>query len=214
MKKLTLLAVITTVFIFGCSKQDSEIASPVKNVDETSMSVYQFSFDGNDVKYELVEFERERVQSQPEANLYKNGNSAHAHGDFHTWGGFVGLDFSATQNNGGTHGTGYLEMGDAKMNLETSSVIVIEGVGGAIYGGLITEVIDDGGLGFLFAEGRVFYMYLQDNGQGNNAPADQTSNILAVSPEPWEDAGAGVPWTIFGLADVTNPTDVIKVNND
>jgi len=97
---------------------------------------------------------------------YNRGQSAHAHGDY------PGVEFSGTQNNGGTHGSATLSLGPFTFTVDTECVMV-EG-NEAVYGGTITSRVGPPPPpGAPMNIGDYVYIKVFDNGQGSNADPDQ-----------------------------------------
>ena len=221
MKKLLLLALPLSI-LYGCSKEEVTL-----QMEESGD--YVFKVDGDNSAWELITMEEPVTSSLV---MRGNGNSAHTHGDYTAFGTFH-IIFNGTQNNGGAHGSATLmrSSGPFELNvvMETASVVVQNG-NKAIYGGIITEVIVN-----TFPAppppppcptfpncpppppcspwdlGSYVYFQVIDNGQGNNAPADQYTGLFASCNE-LSNGGANFPWFIFGTSDVEEG-DNIKVNN-
>ena len=221
MKKLIILLMFGSVLLTSCSKE------------ETTDQIEQQT---TDVVYVLKQSNGVGTWEATQVNLLDNnstGNgdadrtqSAHAHGDYTGFGGGVTINFSGTENNGGTHGSAEVrQVGgpfEAHYILATTSVVV-DGTE-AIYGGIITEVIVN-----TFpppppppfgppppcnpnSVGNYVYFKVFDNGQGTNAPTDQYQGLFQ-SCSAQVNGAAGFPWFIFGGPfDVENSSDKIKVN--
>lgn len=179
------------LFLFtSCSKEDS----PDQITEQTADSVYVFNLDGNSQAWETMTIDDLPSKTDVTTNRV-NGNSAHAHGDF------PNVVFSGTENNGGTHGTATLNLGPWGFALETACIRV-EG-NEAIYDGIVTETT---GPPFFVGWHMVFKVI--DNGQGNNASADQYYGGIWLSPQELCD----VPLDFGPSYDVPEPGS-IKVNN-
>jgi hypothetical protein len=213
MKKIVLSMSIGLLLLAGCSKENTD----TQIEEQTSDLVYVFNLDGKSNAWETTSINEQPINTDA---TYNRGNSAHAHGDF------PGVEFSGTQNNGGTHGSATVNFGPATFTLETECVMV-EG-NEAVYGGTITQIEGPLPPGFPFGIGNYLYFKVFDNGQGNNADPDQfygqskfsfTSQCGTYTPSnasvwpptitiplPWGDV------TINLINDVPEPGS-IKVNN-
>ena len=128
--------------------------------------------------------------------------------------------------------------GNLHIKLETASVVILgDDNNEAVYGGLITEVIENTlpppppppppppappGANpppppppacDKFELGTYVYFVVKDNGQGNNAPPDQYRPVIYSRCTALEDGGETFPWFLFGWVDVSDESDKIKVNN-
>lgn len=214
----------------SCSKEETNDLT----IETLAKSVYVFNQSTGTLDYEIMD----RNNSLTNPIVTKGGNRTHAHGDFTLNGGTI--SFSGTQNNGGAHGGAEFNytfgpFGTAHVILETVSVVSI-GEGEAIYGGIITEVIENTVM-FppppppppcptfpncppppppspcdAYELGTYVYFVVKDNGQGNNAPMDKYNNVLLNSCFAQTNGGADIPWFLFGNSDV-GPNDKIKVND-
>jgi len=229
MKKLTFLFAIALVFFYGCEKQESIPSDELQQNDGKALSMNVLVFDGDVLAWETVSIDGQH--QTPASTTLKQSNSAHTHGIIHGLGGNGVTTFSGTQNNGGTHGSAEMQFSgpgySLHVKMETSSVVILgSDENEAVYGGLITEVIENTippppppPPGFppplcnRFDEGTYVYFCVKDNGQGNNAPADQYKGVLISSCQGLGDGGASFPWFFFAWTDVSDPSDKIKVNN-
>lgn len=223
MKNLMLLITLVCILFTSCSTEDVND----QTLEQKTESSYVFKLSKTKDWVAIVSNDL-GTKSNNTFNSRRNGKSLHAHGDF---GGFGGgqISFSGTQNNGGAHGSATLEVtfgpfGTANVVLETVSVISIGG-NEVVYGGQIVEVIQNTVMfpppppGFpappcdAYELGTYVYFAVKDNGQGNNAPADQYSPFIANSCDQDFSGGANNPWSYFGFADVDSSKDKIKVND-
>lgn len=227
MKKTILSLSIGLLLIVGCSTESTD--TQIEQQKDELVNVHHF--DGDNFVWEAIsldEMKSNQSKSGTATTLSKRGNRVHAHGDFHGFGGTI--SFSGTQNNGGAHGSAEIEIssggpfgpgGTAHIILETTSVVMVNVAGeeGAIYGGIVTEVIENtissppGQCGYNL--GAYVYFLVKDNGQGNNAPVDQYRNVLIANCDELADGGAGFDWEFFFFSwfDVGEASDKIKVNN-
>ena len=217
----------------GCSEENVNTQIELQKGESVNVHL----FDGANLVWETIPLEEltnEQSKSNIASDKTSNGNSVHAHGDFHGFGGT--FSFSGTQNNGGAHGSAEIEIssgggpfggpvGTAHFILETTSVVMVNVAGeeGAVYGGIVTEVI----VNTLpppppfppsdcvkYDLGTYVYFLVKDNGQGNNAPADQYRNVLIPTCDELADGGASFYWDLFFFSwnDVGEASDKIKVN--
>jgi hypothetical protein len=203
-QKLFLLALVPLLIFQGCS--DDEM-SP--KMEETGSYLYRI--DGGNSTWEYLT--SEETVTPPIVQM-RNGNSAHTHGDFDL--GATIADWSGTQNNGGTHGSATLTIQTRTFTLETECVMV-EG-NEAVYGGTITAIE---GFGFPPIDvGDIAYFKVFDNGQSNNAPADQLNGLVRFSKvsrcDIWTPGSAAWPNELFPgyslIIDIPEPGSA-KVNN-
>lgn len=226
MKRLTFLLAFAFLFFYGCNKQETNPSAENQQMDATSVPTYVLNLNDENPVWELTTLSDQ--QSHPGSSTLKQNNSAHAHGEFTGYGGGTHITFSGTQNNGGSHGSAELEQTSgpfyAHIVMETASVVVVGNE--AIYGGIITEVLANNfptppppppGVPAPpcspYDVGNYIYFKVIDNGQGNNAPLDQYYGIILQSCSEKADGGASFPWFVFGVNDVSNDSDKIKVNN-
>ena len=226
MKKLLLLA-LPLMLIYACEKEGIAPAAVDQLEETSSSSAWIINPNSEASGWELITLEEPVTSS-----LVMRGNSAHTHGDYTAFGTFH-LIFNGTQNNGGAHGSATLMRSSGPFELhvvmETVSVVV-QNENKAIYGGIITEVVANN---FPppppprpcptfpncppppscspYDLGSYVYFQVIDNGQGNNAPADQYRGLIATCNE-FPNGAAGFPWFIFRASDVEEG-DNIKVNN-
>jgi hypothetical protein len=169
MKNLMPLMALALVFLIGCAKEEttpSFLNTDVQQLDKINSFV--LNLDGDIPVWQAATLEEvPSTQSNSRPATYRgNGNSAHTHGDF------PGVEFSGTQNNGGTHGSATLNLGPWTFTCETECVM-IEG-NEAVYGGTITDRTGPPPPpGAPFNIGDYAYIKVIDNGQGNNADPDQ-----------------------------------------
>lgn len=230
MKKLIPLMTFAIIILFGCAKEEvtsTSLITDKQQVNETSSSAYVFNFDSDSPTWEVISLDE--LPSSLTTSVTTRSNSAHTHGDFTGYGGTTTITFSGTQNNGGSHGFAEViqSFGPflSHVVLETECVVVIN-ENEAIYGGVITEVLENN-----FPSppppppgapappcnpndlGSSVYFKVIDNGQGSNAPADQHYGIVLQFCSPSVDCSSSFPWFIFGVNDVENEGDKIKVND-
>lgn len=223
MKKLIPLMALALVILVGCAKEEMT-TTVADNQQAEKSSLWILNTDGDNPVWEIT---TQDEQSSNSDRATSRSNSAHAHGNYTGFGGSTTISFSGTENNGGVHGSADVQQAfgpfEAHYLLETTSMVVDGDY--AIYGGIITEVIVN-----TFppppppppgaptppcnpnSVGNHVYFTVYDNGQGNNAPADQYRG-LAQNCSILEDGGVSFPWFIFGPpSDVENEGDKIKVN--
>lgn len=219
MNKTILLMTIGLLVLTSCSTENVQ----TQNEQQIEERVFVFNNNGEDSTWEtssLSDFQSKYNNSSIVANRANNGNSAHTHGS-NDAAPFT-FNWSGTENNGGAHGSAVItqDFGPfiVTIIMETACVNVIGNE--AVYGGLVTEVENNpfppgGGP---FAIGNIIFFKVIDNGQGNNAPADQYVQALVSSSSPLECETLGQPdfsfWTLPFLStnDVEEPGSV-KVNN-
>ena len=204
------ITILALFLITGCAKEN---ATPFKtNTDDQQKEsgALVLSYNGDNPVWEYVVVD-ELPSSQDGSHFVglrdNNGNSVHAHGDF------PGVDFSGTQNNGGTHGSATLNLGPFTFTCDTECLMVEDDK--AVYAGIITELA--GPPGFPFGVDDFIYFRVIDNGEGSDAPADQFTGAIRFrfSTQPTR-CGIWTPshpsWTNYPDIDVPEPGK-IKVNN-
>jgi hypothetical protein len=223
MKNLMLLIPLACLLLTSCSTE--EINEPT--VEQKSDTAYVFKLSKTN-DWEATTTINPRNKSNHTFSSRKNVNSLHAHGYFGAFNGGQ-ISFSGTQNNGGVHGSAALEVtfgpfGTAHVVIETVSVVSI-GDNEVIYGGQITEVVENTVMypppppGFpappcdAYELGTYVYFAVKDNGQGNNAPADQYSPVLINPCNEISTIETYIPWSLIGFTDVESSKDKIKIND-
>ena len=230
MKKLILSVSIGLLLFAGCSTEN--VDTQVEQQKDEFVNVHLY--DGDNLVWESFSTDEMKIKQSNlviATNNANKGNSVHAHGDFHGFGGTI--SFSGTQNNGGVHGSAEIEIssgggpfgpgGTAHIILDTASVVIgnVAGEDGALYGGMVTEVIENtipsppNGCGYNV--GAYISFFVKDNGQGNNAPVDQfRSAIISSCNEPTEASVNSLinflNFPFFSWNDVGEASDKIKVN--
>ena len=226
MYKVILSMSVALLMLAGCSseKADTQIEQ------QTGDLIYIETFDGDNLVSQAISLDelQSTYGNSSAVETRANDNSVHTHGEVHAYGGNT-FSFSGTQNNGGTHGSAEIDYTsnftgeNAHVILETLTVIAanIGGKDAAVYGGTITEVIEN-----TFAPGsnscenwglgqNVWFAVL-DNGEGINAPADQIRSVFLRSCIDLTNQGVGVAnffnFFFFSWNDVEEESDHIKVN--
>jgi hypothetical protein len=174
MKKLIPLSAFAIILLFGCVKEETMFAVNENQLVEKSID-YVFNLDGDNLTWEQVipdELSSTPGSSSSVSTRANNNNSVHMHGNF-----FGPVEFSATVNNGGTHGGATLNLGPFVFTTETQCILAEDNE--AVYGGIITEVVGPPGP---FQPGWRIYFKVIDNGEGNNAPADQFYGAIRFTP--------------------------------
>lgn len=225
MKKLLTLSTLLLALMFGCAKEETTPTDVDYQQVEEPGSMWIMNNDSDSPTWEVISLDK--LPSNSSSSVTTRSNSAHAHGNYTGFGGGTTISFSGTENNGGAHGSAEVHQVygsfEAHYLLETTSMVVDGNY--AIYGGIITEVIVN-----TFPSppppppgapappcnpnsvGNYVYFTVYDNGQGNNAPADQYRG-LSQSCSIRMDGGVNFPWFILGApSDVMNASDKIKVN--
>jgi hypothetical protein len=240
MKKIIFLMSFALILLIGCDKEEPNLitlSTSDRQVSESGTLV--FVSDGEKEFWEVISADELQDNS---GSVTTRSNSAHTHGEFTATGEdpayFGTYTFNGTQNNGGSHGSAEIIQvrpdGNRHFIMETACVSV-EGNEG-IYGGMITEVIENTVPNpppppppppcptfpdcppppppcDIFSVGTYFVFKVIDNGQGNNAPTDQYFNLSIAGCALPGNCFADFPlWPFFGVGDVANESDKIKVN--
>ena len=216
MKKTILLASFGLFLLTGCSKESTD--TQVEQQSEELIYVLK-TIDGK-ATWEEQSLDTDMLNSHTStAKKSNNGNSTHTHGSLDL--GSLQMTWSGTENNGGTHGSAVLtqQFGPFNVNvtMETDCVNVIGNE--AVYTGRITGSENDP-TGFLFKIGNKVSLKVIDNGQGNNAPADQFAGLsisiggfLGGEPQVCESIGQpDFPSWNSPPTDIPAPGSV-KINN-
>lgn len=220
MKRFTFLLAFSFVFFYGCNKQETTPTADNQQVEATGISAYVLNLGSENPQWEPTTLSGAEINSGSSA--LKQNNSAHTHGSFNFF-GFILMEWSGTENNGGTHGSAFNELilgppfnTTIQITMETECVVA-EG-NRAVYGGTITEVVDNPLPPGLLEVGYHIYFRVTDNGQGNNAPPDTFTSgfyttptslcgVISPSSSMWDDD----PRELFEI-DIDDPGSV-KVNN-
>lgn len=202
MKTLLPFIAFAVILLFGCAKEEVSLAADENQQAEESI-IYVFDIEADVMNWRLVSpdelLSMPSIQSNSGNVSTRNNNSVHMHGEVPFF------EFSATVNDGGTHGGATMYLGPFTFTSETDCIIS-EG-NSALYGGLITAI--DGPPGPFQVGWKTFFKVI-DNGQGNNAPADQFYGVISFSPDPTVTCDdMEFPPFIF---DVPEPYSV-KINN-
>lgn len=199
MKKLLTIAFLAILFS-SCEKELTNNDSNISTLNEVENTVIMINASG---EANIVQIADEIISPSKTGSLStrSNDNSDHTHGDFGPNTPGISGVFSGTQNNGGTHGSATITLGNKTYTLETECVMV-EG-NEAVYGGLITEM-NAPNPPFLPNVGDLLYFKVIDNGQGNNAPLDQFHGFVRSSKtgskcDIWTPGSSAWPDTFYGI---------------
>lgn len=190
---------------------DKELKNAIYMIDLKSGKVETISIDG----FDLTE-KRPDVSSNAR---FKGSVSANGHFGFTGLNGAKGtITFSAVKNNGGVHGNYNMAGNPAPSYKASTTCLLVEG-NEAVYGGLITKVINRGPFPGV-VEGNYMYIKVKDSGAGKNAPADQVASFIFISPFDLCELGwinfdyactvCNIPWST--LKDLDETSDKIQVN--
>lgn len=218
MKKILYLGFLGLIMI-GCTKENlKDQPQTIDQADPSMVTMYVLNLDGETPSYDEVTISAKELGNNVSGAEKSNPNSAHTHGEFTGFGGGVTIEFSGTQNNGGSHGSGVFKQALGPFNLVIEMETACVGVDGdvAAYAGTFTDVE---GSPFPpnfgpFALGNTVLFYVKDNGQSANAPLSQYSTALVIF------GGFGGAFDCenidltqdFMWADVEGDDDKIKVN--
>ena len=170
MKNLKLLLLLAVLAIVGCTQEETFTEETNENFSRQIM----IEQDGEVKIFDLDDYDTP-VRNTTTLNK-NNGNSSHAHGSYiQGLNGTRLVDFSVTENNGGTHGSIVLTVGTALGNdivlyMDTSCVYEL-GNGEVIFAGIATSV-ENNVPGNFFELGGTYFFKAIDNGQGKNADSD------------------------------------------
>lgn len=182
MKKILYLGFLGLIMI-GCTKENlKDKPQSVDQAPEASMvKMYVLNLKGDSPSYDEVLISTEELGNNATNAEKSNPNSAHTHGEFTGFGGGITIEFSGTQNNGGSHGSGVFTQALGPFNvvieMETACVSVDGDV--AAYAGTFTNNLEGPAFG-PFAPGNTVLFYVKDNGQSANAPLSQHSSSLVI----------------------------------
>lgn len=129
----------------------------------------------------------------------------------------VDFIFSGVQNNGGIHGNAQVKSWFLDFNMATECITVVGNE--AIYGGVITQVnyVDPGWAAvwcgeICIEEGVHFVCKVVDNGEGQNAPPDQSALYFAIGTVPLCDLfPVDHPYWAWQMQDVQGQGDQVQV---
>ena len=201
---------IGLIVFTGCSKDDAN----EQNVQESINSTYVLNVTNGSATWESVSTDEQlsNVGTSPTNRSNRLGVLGRIEG--------FGLPttFSGRLNNGIVDGSGLLQLAGpggsaARFALETTSVVSI-GDGEVVYGGLITNVIENtipppppcptfpNCPPAPFEAGSYVYFTVKDNGPAG--PADQYKGLIFPSANELGDGGASFPWFFFPWTDVSS----------
>ena len=168
MKNLNFLWLFAILAIMGCTQEETF-------PEETSQDFSrQLMYEENGEIKILDLGDIDRTNSNNTLLNKNNGNSSHAHGSY-----LINVtnlvDFSVTENNGGTHGSIVLTIDTGLddpeiMYMDTYCVSEL-GNGTVVFAGTPSSIENDV-LNF-YELGQTYYFFARDNGQGKNAASDQ-----------------------------------------
>ncbi|MCB9291713.1 MAG: hypothetical protein H6559_01070 [Lewinellaceae bacterium] len=177
----------------------------------------------------------EQIQSSDELEMRNGNGNSHSHGYFeqNNPNPFIiqrRIDYNATQNSQGGSGNmsiviDYAEVpafgtGPGTYSLELEPECILTSGNDAVISGIVVSVQGDVPAWAGENVGDKYFIKVQDNGQGANAPADRVNTeiffVPSTLPFPCELIGPDAfLWMVIGqMVDVSNPPrENIKVNN-
>jgi len=213
MKTIKLLMLLAVLAIVGCTQEEAfpeETNTKVAPMEELTPHMVSAS-------------DLEGIKGFNSDNLIKNnGNSSHVNIDI-TFPSGSSLTCSATQNNGGVHGTLVYDRNVQFIDVSTyymDAYCVLELENGeAIVGGIITQVDSDSGSSS-YEVGQTLFFKVVDNGQGINADSDQYIPTFFIGDSELPCEFANFLFNIFNFppVDIGNNSmdmqspDKVKVN--
>jgi len=212
MKKTILSVSIGLLLLSGCSTENVD----TQVEQQTEELVYVFNTNAVDATWEINNLDDFNNTKSKSSAAVSKGNSAHTHGSINRES--ITYNWSGTENNGGSHGSAVIVQNFGPIvvtiTMETNCVSVLDNE--AVYGGTITEVLNDPFNGFgPYALGNTLMFKVIDNGQGNNASADQYVQSLVSSSV--SDCSNFPPDAFFWNSPFVTVADVeigrVKVNN-
>jgi hypothetical protein len=213
MKKLTFLLAFAFVFFYGCNKQESIKTAADQQFESSSVTIYAVDLDGGLSNGTALSISKSD-QGIDHASALKANNNQQANGHFNTQGGAV-VTFSAMVNSGGIHGNVDITFGGTggKIKLNTTGLVVESNQ--ATIGGQIIQTDIDCECPYSVL-GNYVYVFVEDNGEGNNAPSDRYGSALYWSPEELGDLTylippSGYPYIADEWLDTAEESDQIQV---
>ena len=208
MKNSIFLIAIGLVLLTGCSKDESfepteeqtiDTVYVLKQIDGTT-TMETIPLDGqNGVDYTYTE-------DNPYENGFTNGLyiSSSRETNIITWSGFT--------DETGNYGNAVLQMSTPGYSLHLileTECVTVDG-NAAVYGGIITEVVERTGNAPPFGVNWRFYFKVVDNEEGNGVNIDQISNTrIFASPRSMSLCDVYLPgngiWSSQGYQDVHEP---------
>lgn len=212
------LMILGMIVLLGCAKEEIlpiKQSADIQQVEEVLPSLYSFSLADKEISFEAVSLES--LQAYPaskatmRSNPHTNGHYTSNNNDTLT------LTFSAMQNNGGVHGQSRVTGVSYDIHM-SSECLEVDG-NQAVFSGQITQAnLVPPGTENILVVGAYLYWFVEDNGEGNNAPSDRYSERIFYSSEASgplcylipPNSGAWPPSLIF---DVANASDQIQVKD-
>ncbi|HLF64070.1 MAG TPA: hypothetical protein VI603_09965 [Saprospiraceae bacterium] len=227
MKSSIGFSALLLVLVFGCTK-DQSITSPAPDDQiQKPSDMYAISFSGNP-QYPVKTISWEEIQkagntSSGKVQLRSSSSSVNGHfspiANPNDPDDLVIVSLSGVLNNGGVHGHARIKSSFLDFSVNTECLL-FDG-NEVVYGGVITQVfyVDPAFIavfGDIIVPDAHIALKMKDNGEGQNAPADQTTEYFIVGPFPLCDAFPPESdfWTyVFPLVDVLRESDQIQVSN-
>lgn len=216
------------ILVFGCTKDQSITSTATDDqLIQKSSEMYVINFSGSP-QYPLRTISWEEIQkagNNSSGYVRQRSSSSSVNGHFSPIANpgnpddVVVVSLSGVQNNGGIHGHARIISGFLDFSVNTECLL-FDG-DEVVYGGVITQVfyVDPAFIavfGDIIVPDAHIALKMKDNGEGQNAPPDQTTEYFVVGPVPLCDAFPPESdfWTyVFPLVNVLKESDQIQVSN-
>lgn len=215
------------ILVLGCMK-DQSITSPA--TDDQILKpddMYGISFSGSP-QYPVKTIspaEMQKAGNTSSGRIEMRSSSSSVNGHFSPIANpgnpddLVVVSLSGVQNNGGIHGHARIKSGFLDFSVNTECLL-FDG-NEVVYGGVITQVfyVDPAFIavfGDIIVPDAHMAFKMQDNGEGSNAPSDQTTEYFVVGEFPLCEAFPPESdfWIyVFPLVNVLRESDQIQVHN-
>lgn len=169
MKKHLLLFSAILLFSFSSCTTDNAIEEMEESTKIKTLDIGSINDEGI-VSIEKIVIDPSLVL--PQSATPRNGGKQKMTGDFAYPNG-TSYEISAIENPGGVHGESLVNRANGAITkMETICVCTEENEG--VFGSIVTEIIEPGFLQLDY----IVFSKLIDNGEGGNAPKDQTGSLL------------------------------------
>lgn len=217
MKNLMILMFATVFALFSCKKENTtQSASTAAAVPDRT--IYSMVLDGDDASIQHISLDELQAAYDAQSTA-RTPNNQSANGHFTSITGNATYSFSAVQNNGGTNGHVNVNGPEGGWNFEMDTECLEVEENKAVVGGRITQVTSvPPGAESVFIVGNYAYFYVEDHGEGNNAPSDRYDRRLYWSPAALGPLCHLIPpsnssfWGAL-VVDVANESDQIQVKD-
>ncbi len=169
MKMHLLLFSAILLFSFSSCTTDNTIEEIEASTKIKTLDIGSIDDEGNISTQKIV---IDPSLTLPQSAAPRNGGKQKMTGDF-TYASGTSYEISAIENSGGIHGETLINRSTGAITKMETICVCTEGNEG-IFGSIVTEIIEPGFLELDY----IVFSKLIDNGEGGNAPKDQTGAFL------------------------------------